>query len=136
MTREEIEKEIEETLGLVPTFMKTIPDEDLADEWRLFKDLQLSDHTSIPNKYKELMGLAVSAATKCQFCALFHTETAKMFGATDEEIEEAVHLAKLSTGWSTYIHGMQIDYAQFRDELRTITNYVREQEQKKEAVAI
>lgn len=133
MTREEIYKDIEETLGLVPTFMKSIPEHYLAHEWRLFKDLQLSDKTHIPNKYKELMGLAVAAATRCQFCALFHTESARMFGATEEEIEEAVHFAKLSTGWSVYIHGMQIDYDVFRDELHRIVDYVKDQEHKKAA---
>lgn len=136
MKREEVEREITETLGLVPTYMRSIPDEYLEDEWRLFKNLQLSDKTHIPNKYKELMGLAVSAATRCQFCALYHTEAAKMFGATDEEIEEAVHFAKLSTSWSVYIHGMQVDYDQFRDELQQVLQYVKAQEEKKEASAI
>ncbi len=133
MTREEIYREIEDTLGLVPTYMKNIPDEYLADEWNLFKNLQLSDKTHIPNKYKELMGLAVSAATRCQYCALYHTETAKMYGATDEEIEEAVHFAKLSTSWSVYIHGMQIDYGQFKDELHRSLKYVKEQARREAA---
>jgi len=130
MTREDIYRDIEDTLGLVPTFVKSIPDEYLADEWRLFKDLQLGE-THIPNKYKELMGLAVSAATRCRFCALYHTECARLYGATDAEIEEAVHFAKLSDGWSVYIHGMQTDYEQFRDELRRITDYVSTKERER-----
>jgi AhpD family alkylhydroperoxidase len=53
--------------------------------------------TLIPNKYKELLMLAVHAETRCRYCTLFHTEVARMFGATDEEIQEAVHLAKQLT---------------------------------------
>lgn len=89
MTRDEIYRDIEDTLGLVPTFMKNVPDEFLEDEWNIFKKLQLSQ-TVIPNKYKELMGIAVSAAIRCRYCTLYHTEIARLFGATDAEIEEAV----------------------------------------------
>lgn len=133
MTREEIYRDIEETLGLVPTYIKHIPDEYLADEWDLFKRLQLSEDTLIPNKYKELIGVAVAAATRCRFCALFHTEAAKAHGATDEEIEEAVHFAKLSTGWSVYVHGMQTDYEQFKDELHKIMDYMKMRAQQRAA---
>ena len=132
MTREEVYKDIEETLGLVPTFMRSIPEEFIADEWRLFKDLQLSE-THIPSKYKELMGVAISAATRCNYCTLFHAEAARLHGATEDEIEEAAHFAKLSTGWSVYLHGMQIDYEQFRDELRRITDYLKTHAQKRAA---
>lgn len=132
MTREEVYKDIEETLGLVPTFMRSIPEEFIADEWRLFKNLQLSE-TNIPSKYKELIGVAVSAATRCRYCVLFHAEAARLHGATEDEIEEAAHFAKTSTGWSTYLHGMQIDYEQFRDELHKITDYIKTHAQKRAA---
>ena len=46
------------------------------------------------NKYKELIGLAVSGATRCRYCCYFHTEAARLFGATDEEITEAALIAK------------------------------------------
>ncbi len=132
MTRDEIYRDIEEHLGLVPSFVKSIPDEFLEAEWDLFKRLQLGE-TRIPNKYKELIGLGVSAATRCRFCALFHTEAAKLHGATDEEIEEAVQFTKLSTGWSVYLHGMQTDYDEFKRELHEITDYVKEHAVKKAA---
>lgn len=135
MTREDIYKDIEETFGLVPTYMKTMPEEYLEEEWELTKKLQLSK-TNIPNKYKELMGLALSAATRCRFCSFFHTEAAKAFGATDEEIEEAVHFAKLSIGWSTYIHGMQVDYEQFKNEVRQAIEYMKTHEQERAVASI
>lgn len=122
--RQEIYKEIEEKLGLVPSFFKMVPDRSLALEWELFKTLQLED-SPIPHKYRELIGVAISAVTKCRYCSFFHTEVAKLFGATDEEIEDAVHYAKSSAGWSAYLNGLQVDYDQFTDELRQSIEYVK-----------
>ena len=81
-TRAEVEADMRETLGLVPTFFSRIPDELLEHEWRSLKRLELGE-TLIPNKYKELMGVALHSETKCVYCTLFHTEAAKMFGATE-----------------------------------------------------
>ena len=122
-SRNEVEAEIKETLGLVPGFFDRIPDEYLDVEWEVFKRLQLGE-TLIPNKYKELMGIALHSETKCRYCTLFHTEAAKLFGATDEEIQEAVHYAKMSLGWSAYLNGMQTDYDQFAAELQQVGEYL------------
>ncbi|MDT0301341.1 carboxymuconolactone decarboxylase family protein [Streptomonospora wellingtoniae] len=121
--RGEVEADIKNTLGIVPHFFSRIPDELMAPEWEIFKRLELGE-TLIPNKYKELMGVALHSETKCQYCTLFHTEAAKLFGATDEEIQEAVHYAKNSLGWSAYLNGMQEDQEVFRDELAQIGEYV------------
>lgn len=125
--REEAEQEMKETIGLVPTFFKRMPDEYFDYEWELFKRLELGD-TLIPNKYKELMGIAIHSETKCRYCTLFHTEAARLFGATEEEIQEAVHYAKMSTGWSTYLNGMQVDYDLFSEELERMVDHVKEQQ--------
>ena len=117
--RTEVERDIRETLGLVPSFFKRIPDRFLDAEWTLFKQLELEE-TLIPNKYKELIGVAVHSETKCRYCSLFHTEAAKLFGATDEEIQEAVHFAKYTVGWSVYLNGIREDYDQFARELQQI----------------
>lgn len=124
MNREQIYNEMTDMLGLVPLFFKEIPDTLLELEWTQFKKLQL-DEGPIPNKYRELIGLGISAATKCRYCTLFHTEAAKLFGATDEEIQNAIHYAKQTTGWSTYINGLQVDYETFKDELIRIMDHVR-----------
>jgi AhpD family alkylhydroperoxidase len=117
-------KEIEETFGLVPTMFKSIPDSSLELEWKLFKQVQL-DESPIPNKYRELIGLAISGITKCRYCAFYHTEVAKLFGATEEEIEDAVHYAKQTAGWSTYVNGLQLDFEQFKDEILQACEHVR-----------
>lgn len=122
-SRPDVEKDIRETMGIVPTFFNGIPDEYLHHEWVLFKQLIFGE-TLIPNKYKELMGVALHSETKCHYCTLFHTEAAKLFGATDEEIQEAAHYAKMSLGWSAYLNGMQIDYEQFAGELQQVGEYL------------
>jgi AhpD family alkylhydroperoxidase len=121
--RTEVEAEIEQTLGLVPDFFTTIPDEVLDHEWQLFRRMELGE-TLIPNKYKELLMLAVHAETHCRYCTLFHTEAAKLFGATDEEIQEAVHLAKHTVGWSTYLNGLRADEDRFAEQLSQIGEHL------------
>lgn len=121
--RNEVEAEMRETLGLVPSFFERIPDAVFDYEWTLFKRYEL-DETLIPQKYKELMGVALHSETKCRYCTLFHTEAAKLFGATDDEIQEAVHYAKHSLGWSAYLNGIQADFDTFSDELEQIGEHM------------
>ena len=124
MNREEIYKEIEQMFGLVPSMFKAVPDSSLELEWKLFKRVQFEEGP-IPNKYRELIGVAIAAVSKCRYCALYHTEVARLYGATDAEIEDAVHYAKSSAGWSTYINGLQLDFDQFQEEIRRACEHVR-----------
>ena len=124
MNRQEVYREIEEALGLVPTFFKLVPDSSLELEWQLFKRVQF-DEGPVPNKYRELIGLAIAAVTRCRYCSLYHTEVAKLYGATDGEIEDAIHFAKSSAGWSTYLNGLQIDYEEFKSEVQRAAEHVR-----------
>ena len=126
MTRSDVESEIRETLGMVPTFMRDLPDTIIESEWASFQAVELAE-TAIPNKYKELIGLAVSGATRCKYCAYFHTEAARLFGATEEEINEAALMAKHTMGWSTYLNALQFDYDKFVGEFDQIAAHVREQ---------
>ena len=126
MTRDEVYAEMREMFGLVPSFFTLVPDNSLELEWKLFKTVQF-DEGPIPNKYRELIGIGIAATTKCQYCIQYHVEVAKLNGATDAEIEDAVHFAKSSAGWSTYLNGMQIDKDQFAAELAQVAAYVRGQ---------
>jgi AhpD family alkylhydroperoxidase len=123
-SRAEIYAEMKSMLGLVPIFFKSIPDSTLELEWALMKRVQM-EPGPIPNKYRELIGIAVSAATKCEYCGIFHTEMARLNGATDEEIEDALHYTKSTTGWSTYINGSQVDLDVFRGEVKAMVEYIR-----------
>jgi AhpD family alkylhydroperoxidase len=109
-------KDIEATLGMVPTFFKLFPESGIAGAWAEFKSLQLNPKTKLDGKTKELIGLAVAAQVPCHYCVYFHTAAAKANGATDEEVREAVGMAAVTRHWSTVLNGMQVDYAAFQRE--------------------
>ena len=129
MDREQVYTDMKKTLGLVPTMFKSLPDDILELEWNMFKKTELIEGP-IPGKYRELIGLGIAAAQKCHYCTFFHTEIAKMYGATNEEIENAMRFAKSTAGWSTYVNGMQFDLEQFKSEVKEISKYVRAQKEK------
>lgn len=124
MSRNEIYQEMKQMMGVVPSFFKALPDSTIELEWMLFKRIQVED-SAIPSKYRELIGLGIAAVMKCRFCVYFHTSMARLLGATDAEIEDAVHYAKSSAGWSAYINGLQVDYDQFTAEIDQACEYIR-----------
>jgi AhpD family alkylhydroperoxidase len=107
--RQETYKEVTEALGLVPQWMEQMPEGALQGFWGMARDFWLKE-TKLPNKYKELIGIAVSGATRCKYCVLFHTEAARLFGATDEEIAEASMMSGITMCGSTFVNAQQIDY--------------------------
>ncbi|MGE5362864.1 MAG: carboxymuconolactone decarboxylase family protein [Bacteroidota bacterium] len=125
MNQDKLYREIEDTFGLVPMMFKQMPANILEIEWNLFRKTQLEDG-NIPNKYRELIGIGIASAMKCQYCTYFHTAIARLYGATDAEIEEAVHFAKQTTGWSTYVNGLQLDFTQFKKEIDMACKHVKE----------
>jgi AhpD family alkylhydroperoxidase len=127
--RAQLYREVEEVLGLVPQWVKRMPDEVVQGFWRVFRDFDLAE-TRIPNKYKELIGLAVSGATRCKYCTFFHTEAARLFGATDEEIAEAASMGGVTMMASTFINAEQLDYDAFRKEMLEIVQYIRGRQSK------
>jgi len=126
MTRQEVYAEIKGMFGLVPKFIQLIPDSSLEMEWQLFKRVQF-DEGAIPNKYRELIGIGIAAVSKCRYCVAFHTVAAKLNGATDAEIEDAIHFAKSAAGWSTWINGFALDFEEFKKELETMAAFIRSQ---------
>jgi AhpD family alkylhydroperoxidase len=125
----EVRREVKEMLGQVPTWIDDIPEPALSGFWGLMRDFYLGE-TRIPNKYKELIGLAVSGATRCKYCALFHTEAAKAYGATDDEIAEAGMMGGVTMCASTFVNAQQIDYDTFRRETREVIAFVRQHQSK------
>lgn len=123
-SRKDIETEIRQAFGQMPTWARDIPDSALPGFWSLMSNFQLAE-TAIPGKYKELIGLAVSGATRCKYCALFHTEAARLNGATDQEIAEANLMSGFTMMASTFLNGQQTDYDKFAAETRDIVSYVR-----------
>jgi len=113
-------RDIEQTLGSVPSFFRAFPEAGIAGAWAEFKSVQINPKTRLDGKTKELIGLAVSAQVPCQYCVYFHTAAAKANGATDEDIREAVAMAAIVRHWSTVLNGMNIDLATFKKETDTV----------------
>ena len=109
-------KDIEATLGQVPDMFKVMPDVAIAGAWAEIKSVQLNPNTALDGKTKELVGLAVAAQVPCQYCVYFHTKAAKLNGATDEEIKEAVAMAAIVRHWSTMLNGSQVDLVTFKKQ--------------------
>jgi AhpD family alkylhydroperoxidase len=126
-TRQEVYEDVKGMFGLVPTWLKQFPEGALQGFWGLMKNFDLAE-TTIPNKYKELIGIAVSGATRCRYCALFHTEVARLFGASEEEIAEASAMAAVTMAGSTFLNAQQVDYEQFRSETLEAVRYAKQQQ--------
>jgi AhpD family alkylhydroperoxidase len=116
-------KDIEKTIGIVPGFMKALPEEVLVADWSLWKKYTLGE-TAIPAKYRELGGLSVAANIKCPYCEAMHTAMAKYHGATDEELREVYYLASLTARWSAMIHAQHYEWEKFLKEAEQIGKHL------------
>jgi AhpD family alkylhydroperoxidase len=117
-------EDIKQTLGIVPGFMKAIPKDVLVQDWPLMKKYQAGE-SEIPAKYREFIGLAISANIKCPYCALMHTGMATLNGATDKEIAEVAFLASFTARWSAMLHALQYDYDTFTKEVHQIGEHAK-----------
>jgi AhpD family alkylhydroperoxidase len=115
--------DIQKTIGFVPVMFRLLPDLALPGAWQETKGLHLNPSTALPGKYKDLVGIAVAAQIPCEYCIYAHTELAKLNGATDAEISEAVAMGALTRKWSTWLNGIQTDEGKFRSEIaQLVTN--------------
>ena len=117
--------DIQKTLGFVPQFFNRFPEEALPGAWEEMKTLQLNPHSALPGRTKELIGLGVAAQIPCRYCILAHTEFAKLNGASEAEVGEAVAMAALTRHWSTFLNGIQTDETKFRGEIAKIIENVK-----------
>jgi AhpD family alkylhydroperoxidase len=123
---EETVNDIEETLGIVPGFLATLPHEDTVNEWPTLKKYLVTE-TRIPAKYRELISLAVAANTKCQYCQHFHRGAAQLQGATDEELAELSFLAGYTARYSAMLHAQEYDLEEFKTETAQIAEHFQTQ---------
>jgi ribonuclease HI len=87
---------------------------DSADNFLVKRFYNLDHNTylegAIPAKYKELMGLVVSAGLRCDDCIHYHIIQSYRLGANREEQEEALNVA-LVVGGSIVIPHLRRAYA-------------------------
>src|SRR6266704_4321605 len=60
---------------------------------------------TIPQKYRELIAIAVACTTQCPYCIEAHSEAAKAAGATREEVVEAAFVAAALRAGGAATHG-------------------------------
>lgn len=109
--------EIQQMFGTVPEFFKRFPAEGLAGAWKEMRDLEMSPKTALADKHKSLIGLAVASQIPCAYCLAADTEFAKLAGASDREISEAIGMAALTRHWSTLLNGLQTDESAFKRDI-------------------
>ncbi|MFT3841891.1 MAG: carboxymuconolactone decarboxylase family protein [Myxococcaceae bacterium] len=97
--------EMEKMLGVAPAGFKAMPDEDVPAFWEHLKALQMNPKTVLPGKTKELIGLGVAAQVPCRYCLYAHQEFAKLNGASERELREAVATAGIARELSALANG-------------------------------
>jgi AhpD family alkylhydroperoxidase len=65
---------------------------DNLNAWRTFSRQVFTDG-ALPGKTKELIALAVAHVTQCAWCIRAHTQRAKLKGASEQEMMEAIWVA-------------------------------------------
>ncbi|MEK2644301.1 carboxymuconolactone decarboxylase family protein [Bdellovibrio sp. BCCA] len=117
-------KDMENTMGFVPNFIKAYPEAGIAGAWNELKGLEMNPNTALNAKTKDLVSLAVSSQVPCQYCTYLDTEFAKADGATAQEIKEAVAMAGLVRHWSTVLNGLRQEDKAFEREVDQIIKHL------------
>ena len=125
--------EVRQLFGGVPEFLERFPDVAVSGAWQQMRDVEVSSATALPGKYKSLIMLAVAAQIPCSYCTYAETEFAKLAGATDAEITEAVAMAALAREITTLFDGMQLDESAERKDLDRIAHGIRTRRAKAES---
>jgi len=125
---QQAKEEIKNTLGIVPSFFESVPKNVMPGMWAYFKSTTLNPDNVIPPKYRELMQLSIASQIPCDYCVFFHTESAKAYGASEAEIQEAIVHGTSTRAWSMIIQGNQVDMDEFKDEYKEMMSYMAEKE--------
>jgi AhpD family alkylhydroperoxidase len=123
-------QDIERTLGFVPEFLRKVPEPALPGAWREMKELKLNPSSALSAKQKSLISLAVASQVPSEPCILADTEFAKLAGATDREIAEAVGMAALTRNMSTLLNGNQVDERAFKADVSRLVAGVKAAQKK------
>ena len=124
------EAEMEAVFGTVPIMLKVYPDHLRAGAWEWFK-ATLSPDAVISMKNTQLIALGVASQIPCDYCVYAHTTMAKMHGATDAEIKEAVASAANTRHWSTVLNGTDVSLDEFKKEWDGILDHLKKQSEAK-----
>lgn len=118
------QEDMKQNFGFVPEFAQKFPANGLAGAWREMRDVEMNPQTALSGKYKSLVSLAVASQIPCRYCIIADTEFAKLEGATDAEITEAVAMAGLVRHTATAMVGLGIDDATYRSDMQRVAQHI------------
>jgi AhpD family alkylhydroperoxidase len=116
--------EMKSMFGSVPVMFNKLPLHVRASAWEWFKTTS-NPNAAIPPKYGELISLAVASQIPCEYCIYAHTTMAKMHGASEQEIQEAVMKGAEVRHWSTILNGNQVDFESFKTEWDAVLAFIK-----------
>lgn len=123
----DLQAEMKEVFGFVPSFARVAGPNEVRLWWNAVREFQLSENTHLDGKTKELIGLGVASQIPCHYCVEFHTEAARLGGASEQEIQEAIFMASLTRMGSTLLNGSNLDQATFDKDLKQIVANMKQQ---------
>lgn len=112
----------QQSFGFVPEFVRRFPAEALPGAWLSFRNVEMNPQTALPGKIKSLLGLAVASQIPCRYCVIADTEFAKLEGASEREITEAVAMGSVARQYITLIEGLQVDEKAYRRDWERLTS--------------
>ena len=93
-----------------------VPEASAASAWQEYMAV-MNPKGALDDKTKQLIALGVAAQIPCQYCIYADKGFAKLDGATDEELSEAISMAALTRHWSTFLNGVDLNQTTFRKEV-------------------
>ena len=114
-------KDAQQSFGFVPEFLRRFPPEALPGAWLSFRNVDMNPETALPGKIKSLVSLAVASQIPCRYCVIADTELAKLEGASEREIAEAVAMGAVARQYITLIEGLQVDEKAYRRDWERLT---------------
>jgi AhpD family alkylhydroperoxidase len=115
-------KDVQQSFGFVPEFVRRFPAEALPGAWLSFRNVEASPETALPGKIKSLVSLAVASQIPCRYCVISDTEFARLEGASDREIAEAVTMGAVARQFITLVEGLQVDEKAYRRDWERLTS--------------
>lgn len=93
----------EKDLGLLKDMRKLTPVD--FDAWLNLDKVVGRTDGAIPQKYRELIAVAVAVTTQCPYCIEVHAKAVKAAGGSREELVEAAFVAAALRAGGAATHG-------------------------------
>ena len=94
-------------------FTESLPAQSVGPILQGYGALKWED-AALDAKTLELIAVAVAAQIPCDYCVYAHVKNARVAGATDAELREAVAMGGMIRLFSTALHGAAYDFDEFK----------------------